>query len=262
MTMLGSTARKLTAVIVDDEALARRRVRQLLAPSDDVVVVAECSTGTEALASIRSRKPDLVFLDVQMPDLDGFAVLDNLSEARRPFIVFVTAHDKYAVRAFQDNAIDFLLKPLDDVRFTHTMQRVRDRITSGGHFHVGLTRVIQALLSERQRPRHLAVATPNGTQIVHADDIEYIEAAGKHVRLSLRDGTNVSMRFAISKLEELLDTDEFARIHRSSIIRVAEVRSVEPLFRGEMLVVMSCGAELTVSRGYRTSFKERFGGAW
>lgn len=262
MTRTGSSTRKLTALVVDDEPLARRRVCQLLEPFDDIVVLGECATGTEAVASIRSQQPDLVFLDIQMPELDGFAVLDMLPEDQRPFIVFVTAHDEYAVRAFEGNAIDYLLKPIDADRFKSTMQRVRERINLGQHAHQESTNVLQAILAERRRPRQFAVTTTDGTQFVQADDIEYVEAAGKHVRLCLKDGASVSLRFPIGKLEDLLDSAQFARIHRSSIIRLSEVKRVEPLFRGEMLVVMSSGAELTVSRGYRGSFKERFGGTW
>lgn len=251
-----STVRVL---IVDDEPLVRRGLVSLLAEEPGIEVIGEARSGTEAVTQIRNTRPDLVFLDVQMPGLDGLGVLSTLEPDERPAVVFVTAFDQYAVRAFDLHAVDYLLKPFDDERFRTALARVRSRLQAGA-----VTRereALNALLAELRGtpagPDRLAVREQGQIVLVPVDEIDWIEAADNYVRLH-RGKQYHLLRESLNRLEETLDRRRFARIHRSAMVNLARVRALEPAPGGEYDVILTDGRRLTLSRGYRDRFQERF----
>ncbi|MFN8651521.1 MAG: LytTR family DNA-binding domain-containing protein [Gemmatimonadales bacterium] len=250
-----STVRVL---IVDDEPLVRRGIAALLALEPEVQVLGEARNGSEALTQIRALRPDLVFLDVQMPGLDGLGVLASLEEDERPAVVFVTAFDQYAVRAFDLHAVDYLLKPFDDARFRLALGRARDRLRRGATDTERAS--LSALLAELRAPPgpdRLAVREQGQVVLVPVDEIDWIEAADNYVRLH-RGKQYHLLRESLNHLETTLDPRRFARIHRSAMVNLTRVRALEPVPGGEYDVILTDGRRLTLSRGYRDKFYERF----
>ena len=254
----------LRVLLVDDEPLVRRGIRAFLADEREVEVVGEARNGTEAVSAIDAHAPDLVFLDVQMPGLDGFGVVAEVGLERMPAVVFVTAFDEYALRAFDVHAVDYLLKPFDEPRFRTALARARERIAARARSAPAPAPApeLAALLAEL-RPRaeyaeRLLVKGNERVVVVAVDDLDSVEAADNYVRLQTRAGRHL-MRETIKGLEARLDPRRFARIHRSTIVNLARVRELQPLFNGEMAVVLKDGTTLTMSRGYRDAFVERFG---
>jgi two-component system, LytTR family, response regulator len=240
-------------LIVDDEELARQRLQRLLAAEEDVEVIGEASDGVQALDSIRRLTPDLVFLDVQMPEVDGFAVLERLRPRPAPAIIFVTAHDDYALRAFDVHAVDYLRKPFDAARFKEAFSRARQRLAGSGA--EDQARKIDALLAqvESQPPRsreRLMVRTDGRLYFVRIDDIDWIEAAGNYVKLHVGRDTHL-MRETMTGIEKMLDPTRFLRIHRSAIVNLDRVREMQPWFSGEYTVILRDGTQLRLSRVYR-----------
>jgi two-component system LytT family response regulator len=240
-------------MIVDDEELARQRIRRLLAREEGVEVVGEASDGMQAVESIRSLVPDLVFLDVQMPEVDGFAVLERLRPQLAPAVVFVTAHDEHALRAFDVHAVDYLRKPFDAVRFKEAFSRARRRLA--GTEAEERARKLDALLGqvEARPPRareRLMVRSDGRLYFVRVDDIDWIEAAGNYVKLHVGRDTHL-MRETMAGIEKLLDSSRFLRIHRSAIVNLDRVREMQPWFSGEYTVILRDGTQLRLSRVYR-----------
>ena len=238
----------MNAVIVDDERLAREKIRSMLAAHDDVRVVGECADGAEAVAEIRRLKPDLVFLDVQMPGVDGFDVLRRLRGAALPAIVFVTAHDEYAVRAFEVEAVDYLLKPFDRRRFNEALRRARRRLD--GEAPVDADRLLAAIEQMRAtRWSRFVVKGRDRMTLVPIADVDWIEADGKYVRLHCGSAKHL-IRESIGEVESRLGSEEFARIHRRTIVNLRKVKEIYRGFGGDYIVALSSGAKLTVSRRY------------
>jgi len=247
---------KIRTIIVDDEPLARDRLRSLMSWQPDVEVVAECTNGVDAVSAICTEKPDLVFLDIQMPEMDGFAVLESIGEADMPVIVFVTAYDSYAIRAFEVHAMDYLLKPFDRGRFEVSLERARSRIRQG---QVGdLSRQLMSLLDAARpsRPRvnrdveRLVLKSGGRVYFLRVEEIDWVEAAGNYVRLHAGRESHL-MRESLSSLEERLDPNRFIRIHRSTIINIERVKELRPLFHGDYEVILQDGTQVTLSRSYR-----------
>jgi two-component system, LytTR family, response regulator len=251
---------KIRAIIVDDEPLARERVRLMLAEHDDVEIVAECGTGPAAVEAIEELQPDLAFLDVHLPGMDAFGVLDAVGPGAVPAVVFVTAHDRHAVRAFDAHALDYLLKPFDADRFAVAMDRVRG--TLGAHSERELEQRLEKLLQEMStRPRYpsrLTVRTGTRISFVPVEEIDWIEAEANYARLHSGDKTHL-VRETMSGLEERLDPAHFVRIHRSTIVRIDRIREVEANAQGEYVVVLHDATRLTSSRGYRRKLVELMG---
>lgn len=249
---------RLRALIVDDELVARRRIRRLLSTEPDVVVIGESGDGTSAVRTIKADHPDLVFLDVQMPELDGFDVVSALDPKSLPAIVFVTAFDKYALRAFDVHAIDYLLKPFTAERFRTAVRRARDRI-HGQTVDSGLASLAHAL---RETPRYLSrVSVKMSGKIVLVDvaSVDWIEAADNYVLLHV--GTRELLhRETLAGLERQLDPDRFVRIHRSVIVQIDRIAELHPASHGDMDVLLRNGKTLTLSRTWRDSVETRFGG--
>ncbi|MFN0057534.1 MAG: LytR/AlgR family response regulator transcription factor [Planctomycetota bacterium] len=255
----------IKVLVVDDEPLARERIRTLLAGEADFEIVAECSNGLEALEAIKELGVDVVFLDIQMPEMDGFAVLEQLEVDELPLVVFVTAHDDYALKAFEVHALDFLLKPFDRERFLATLARVRGHVARGKADladHAQVRERVMALLEQlpsRQRFRDRIVVKSEGRVIfIGVDEIDWIEAAGNYARLHV-GGDGHLIRETMIGLERKLDPQKYVRIHRSAIVNVGRIREMQPLFHGEYLVVLDSGAQLTLSRGYRENLQKILG---
>ena len=246
----------LRALIVDDVQLARQRLRRLLQPHAGIEVVGECGDAASALAAIAELKPDLVFLDIEMPEQDGFAVLAELPAAARPAVVFVTAYDQYAVQAFEANALDYLLKPVEPARLAATLERVRAQRAQGTG-NEKLEAVLRALGRERHAPR-LAVKSGEGTQLVRVAEIDWIEAAGNYLCVRAAGQTHV-VRETLTQMETRLDPARFVRIHRSRIVNIDRITHLSPLFNGDHSVKLADGTELTLSRTSREALFRALG---
>ena len=251
---------KIRTLIVDDEPLARERLRKLLEQERDIEVVGEAASGPEAVAAIKRESPDLVFLDVQMPELDGFGVLAKLDSEHRPAVIFVTAHDKFALQAFEVHAIDYLLKPFDRERFQTSLRRALTQIKrqSSGE----LSQRLSALLSDlKGPPKHLerlAIKSTGRVLFLKTDDIDWIEAADNYVSLHVGNESHLH-RETMSALEDQLAPEKFLRISRSTIVNVDRIKELHPLFHGEYAVVLRNGARLTLSRSYREKLDQLMG---
>lgn len=246
---------RLRAIVVDDEPLARARLCRLLERASDVEVVAECGDGRDAIAKVRALRPDLVFLDVQMPEQGGFEVLAALGPDAVPAIVFVTAFDAYAVRAFDAHAVDYLLKPFDAARLERALERVRKRVS--GEAAPRLAALLSAVASKSSAER-LAITVGDRTIFVDLRQVDYLQAEGNYVAVHL-SGQSHLVRETLSAMEARLAAGEFVRIHRSRIVRIDRVRSIEPLFHGEYLLTLEGGAQITSARGYRDALRAALG---
>ena len=241
----------IRTLIVDDEPLARRKIREFLKGDPEINVVGECGNGLEAVAALRACGPDLVFLDVQMPDMDGFAVLDALRRERLPFVIFVTAYDKYAVRAFEVRALDYLLKPFHRERFGRATERAKTQIRAQAG---ELTSQIRELLEElRGQPKYLdrvIIKSGGAVFFLKTKEIDWISAEENYVRLHCGK-TSYLLRERISNLEQQLDPARFRRIHRSTIVNIDRIQKLHPHAHGDYQVMLYDGTELMLSRGYR-----------
>jgi len=247
-------------VVADDEPLVRRGLRMFIGAEQGLSLVGEARNGPEAVDVIRAERPDLVFLDVQMPELDGFGVLESLEGEPLPAVVFVTAYDEYAIRAFDVHAVDYLLKPFDEERFRVALGRVRSRL--GERKSTSLDERLEAVLSElRSREQYtdrLLVKTDGRVTVLQVDEVDWIEAADNYARVHTARGRYL-VREPIKTLERKLNPRQFARVHRSAIVNLARVRELQPMFGGEYVILLSTGAKLTLSRGYRDAFRSRLG---
>jgi two-component system LytT family response regulator len=242
----------LRTVIVDDEPLARQRVRQLLAGETDVEVLAECRNGVEALAVIRDASPDIVFLDVQMPEMDGFQVLAELGAAAMPVVVFVTAYDEYALRAFDVHALDYLLKPFDSRRFRETMRRARQQVALRDTAEA--SRKVLALLGDVQQRRgylqRFAVRSAGRVIVVATREVQAIEADGNYMRLHTLDRKEHLVRGTMDEVAGRLDPQRFVRVHRSWIVNLDQVNEIQQWFHGSQAVLLRQGLRVPVGRKY------------
>ncbi len=241
----------IRALIVDDEPLSRERVRMLLTSHPEIQVVGECEDGRSAVSAIREQHPDLVFLDIQMPESDGFDVLQQLGDTRMPAVIFVTAYDEYAIRAFEVNAVDYLLKPVDPARFATAIERV----TRGRPDDVveRVLSVVESIKRPRYRTR-VVVRDAKGAFFLPVDAITWLEAADNYVRLH-NDGNAYLLRETLKNIEASLDPERFVRVHRSAMVNLEKIARVEPWTRGEYVIILRDGTRLTSSRAYGGSFR-------
>jgi len=236
----------LRVLVVDDEELARRNLTVLLRRDPDIGSVTECGSGQEAIAEIRTSKPDLVFLDVQMPECGGFDVLELLGSDLPPTLIFVTAYDEYALRAFEAGALDYLLKPFDDARFARALNRAKDKLA---HY----------VPRQTQAAERLVVKNRGEVLFVNAADIDWIEAAGYYACLHVGRDTHI-MRRTLLELEQDLSNEKFIRIHRSIIVNLDRVHGLQLHDSGEYEVLLKSKVRLRLSRRYRKRLQERMGG--
>jgi two-component system LytT family response regulator len=249
-------------LIVDDEPLARERLRTLLADESGMQVVGEANDGRTAVDAIGSLSPDLVFLDVQLPGSTGFEVIETVGANSMPFVIFVTAYDRYALRAFDVHALDYLLKPFDRDRFRQALARVRQQLEhrTGGDLERRLLALVQDLKPAQPRVDRFVVKSGGRVFFVRNDEIDWIEAAGNYVKLHVGADSHL-FRETMNAVEARLDPDLFFRIHRSHIVNIERIRELQPWFNGEYVVFLKNGTRLTLSRGYREKLQDRVGRA-
>lgn len=250
----------IRALIADDEPLARERIRDLLEEFAEVEIIGECADGLLAVQAIEEKHPDLLFLDVQMPELDGFGVLEALTPEKMPAVIFVTAYDRYALRAFEVQALDYLLKPFDRERFGQALRRAI--VQAGQEAQKDLSHRVLALLKDlRSEPKHLerlVVKSAGRVFFLRADEIDWIEAAANYVRLHVGKEVHF-IREKMNALESKLDPNRFLRIHRSTIVNIDRIKELQSGFHGEYTVILHGRQELTLSRGYRDKLQHLLG---
>jgi two-component system LytT family response regulator len=246
----------LSTLIVDDEPLAREGLRMLLAEDPDVAAIHEAKDGREAVAAIRVTRPDLVFLDIQMPEMDGFSVVQEIGDEQMPAVVFVTAHDQYAIDAFEVNAIDYLLKPVTRERFVQALARAKTRLPahSAPEASRQILSLLETLATPRRQLKRLAVRTAGKTLFVDIDDVDWIEAAENYVRLHVGRASHL-VHVALSTLERSLDPETFLRIHRSILVNVGRIKELEPALHGEYVVTLANDVRLRSGRTYHETLK-------
>jgi two-component system LytT family response regulator len=245
--------RRLRILVVDDEPVARKTIRLLARRDPEVVVVAECGNGADAIDAVHAYKPDLLFLDVQMPRMDGFDVVEILGD-EAPVIVFVTAYDQYAIRAFEVHAVDYLLKPFTDERFERALERAKELARRGG----GGARALAGLTSaHRTAVQRFMVRAAGRVIFLKAAEIDWIEAADYYARLHVGRNSYL-LRESMNDLEASLDAATFVRIHRSTIVNLDRVREMRPTPGAELVVILADGTELRMSRSRREEFESRF----
>jgi two-component system, LytTR family, response regulator len=249
---------KIRALIVDDEPLARRRIKSLLAHDQSVDVIGECSDGYKAVTSISELSPDLVFLDVQMPAMDGFEVIKTIGAEQMPTVIFVTAYDQYALKAFEVNALDYLLKPFDRKRFQKTLEKAKIMIKGlqNGNVNNQLLSLLGDLRREQKIPERFIIKSGGRVVFLRAEEIDWMCAVGNYVRLQVGRDSHL-MRETMTGMESKLDPVSFMRIHRSTIVNLDRVKEVQPWAKGEYVVIMRNGTRLIMSRRYRERLNER-----
>ena len=263
------TGRPISVLVADDEPLARRRLLRLLRAEPGIEIVAECKGGRSAVEQILARAPDLVFLDIQMPDLDGFGVIAEVGPELMPAVVFVTAYDQYALRAFEVHAFDYLLKPFEGERFHGALSRVRAYLSAtrpdGQSSEEKLRRLLAEVLGRESdagaKPtspffERVAVKSDGGTRILQISDVDWFETDGNYVRVHVGKSTYL-IRSTANRLQEELDPARFARIHRRFLVNVDRVVGLEPWFGGDAVVLLRDGTKLRLSRNFREEFLGR-----
>jgi two-component system LytT family response regulator len=252
--------KKIRTLVVDDEPLARERLASLLSAEPDIDLVGQCRDGEEAVAAIQDHAPALVFLDVQMPQMNGFEVIEAVGTDRMPIVVFVTAYDQHALKAFQVRALDYLLKPFDRERFTAALQRARTQIERDETGDLGrrLMALVKDLRRDQPRAERLVVKSGGRLFFLRADEIDWVEAAGNYVRLHVGSTAHL-LRETMNAIEGRLDPEKFFRIHRSRIVNMERIQELQPWLNGEYAVLLRTGTRLTLSRGYREKLQERLG---
>jgi two-component system, LytTR family, response regulator len=247
----------LTTLIVDDEPLAREGLRMLLADDAEIAAIHEARNGREAVAAIRVRRPDLVFLDVQMPEMDGFAVLQEVGPDRMPAVVLVTAHDRYAIQAFEINAIDYLLKPVTAARFGQALERAKARLISTPKQEAGqqILSLLETIAAPRRYVKRLAVQSAGKTFFLAVEDLDWIQSAENYVQLHTGRASHL-LHVTMTALEKSLDPELFLRIHRSIMVNVRRIKEVQPGAHAEYVIVLDTGVRLQSGRTYHDRIKE------
>ena len=250
----------IRVLLVDDEPLAREMIREMLKDDPEVEVVGECVNGREAVEAIQEHNPDLIFLDVQMPEVGGFEVLEALKTVTVPHVIFVTAYDQYAVRAFEVHALDYLLKPFDSERFESAWRRAKMHIlaTRNGEMDQRILAILEELKAGSKYLERLVIKSGGRVFFLDTDDIDWIEAEGNYVSVHTGKKSHL-LRETISSLEAQLDPKKFLRIHRSSIVKIDRIKELQPWFHGEYRVILLDGTQLTLSRNYRENLQEALG---
>jgi two-component system LytT family response regulator len=252
---------KIRALIVDDEPLAREGILMRLKQAPDIELIGECGNGREAVTVIRREVPDLVFLDIQMPRLDGFGVIEAVGIKRMPHVIFVTAYDEHALRAFEVSALDYLLKPVDGVRFFEALERARNRMRGENLEAISeqLHKMMAALKAERKYLARLSIksAGKSGSRItfLDVDEIDWIGAADNYVQVHAGCKSHL-LHTTMNNLESRLDPDKFLRIHRSAIVNIERIKELHPMFHGEYQIILKDGTRLTSGRGYRGNLQK------
>lgn len=248
-------------LVVDDEEYAREIVKSLLAEDDDFKLMGECSNGTEAIEAIETQKPDLVFLDIQMPELNGFQVIEKVSKAHIPHYIFATAYDAFALKAFEVNAVDYLLKPFDDQRFFEALQRAKNALGKGEKDL--WTEKLNLLLQEHRQSqksylRRISIKTAGKIIFVSVEEIDWIEADNQYVKIHA-SGKAHTHRQSLTDLENSLNPEAFVRVHRSAIVNVQRIQSLEPHFKGDFMITLQNGTKVKLAQSRKESLRQLMG---
>jgi len=254
----------IRTIIADDEHLARKKLRVLLDSEPGMQVVAECQDGQQAVSAIQTHRPDLLLIDIRMPDIDGFQVLKQIASDEMPVVVFTTAYDQFAIRAFEAHALDYLLKPFDRERLHHAVERARaellkvhDRDLTGRILDL-LAKNIEPKIESKQVDDRMVIRAGGKVVFLDVKEIDWIEAAANYVKLNVGKDSYL-LREGIGSISERLDPDRFVRIHRSVIVNVRKIKELQPCESGEYIAVLRNGKELSCSRGYRTQLQRLIG---
>jgi two-component system LytT family response regulator len=248
----------LRAIVVDDEPLARERLRTFLANEPGVTVIGECQNGDEAIIAVRRDHPDLLFLDVQMPGMNGFEVLQKLNGSAPHAVIFTTAHDQYAVQAFEVHAVDYLLKPFDRERLRLALERARTRAAAKpDDLQSKLAAMLEDLKAGARQPERIPVKSNGKVTFVRIPEIDWIASADNYVELHVGNHSHL-IRETMNSIATRLPTEQFVRVSRTSIVNLARVKELQPLFHGEYTITLTTGARVTLSRSYRDQLP-RFG---
>lgn len=240
----------IRTLIVDDEPWARTRLASLLRDESDFTIVQSAASATEAIDAIRALTPDVVFLDVQMPEQNGFAVIDAIGADSMPLVVFATAYEQHAVRAFDAQALDYLLKPFDEERFARTLARVRHELSDLQSARASLQLLMQARQGERRYLQRVAVSSAGRVLFVKTSEIDWLESEGNYVMLHVGPKRHL-LRESMSAMADKLDPQQFVRLHRCAIVNVERIRELSPWSRGEQAIVLHDGTQLTIGRTFR-----------
>lgn len=250
---------KIKTLIVDDEPIARDRMRRMLREEPDIEIIGECGNGREAVSIISENEPDLVFLDIQMPEMNGFETLRSIAAEKIPVIIFVTAYDQYAIQAFDVHALDYLLKPFNRERFERAVTRARQQIEKSQPENIDerLASLLSDLKIGKKYLERLVVKSVGRVFFLRTDEIDWIEAAGNYAKLHVKRESHL-IRETMNGLESKLNPDKFLRIHRSTLVNIDCIKELHPLFSGDYTVLLKNGVELTLSRNYRDRLLELF----
>ena len=249
--------RVIRVCVIDDEPIACRKIQGLLKGDPEIEIIQVCKNGKEASEAIRKLLPDLIFLDVQMPGMDGFEVLESIKSLERmPYVIFVTAYDRYAVRAFEVHAFDYLLKPFDNKRFASALNRAKAQVLE--NTRTSYNRDLSALLKEIKTETHSLERLVVNNRVLRTHEIDWIEAKGKYSFIHTRQDAHL-VREGMSGFEAQLDPSKFLRIHKSAIVNIDRIEHVQPLFHGDYRIILRNGTVLTVTRRYRRKLDELFG---
>lgn len=248
---------KIRAIIVDDVELARERIKMLLT-DEDIEIVAECGNGRQAVKAINKLKPDLVFLDVQMPEIGGFDVVKILGVEAMPAVIFITAYDEFAIRAFEINAVDYLLKPFDEQRLAKAVRRAKLQLEQRGDADLEnrLRKLFKDVKQESKYISRIPIKNQRGTFLILTEEIDWMKSAGHYVELHCGNEKYL-IREKLTTLEEKLNPDKFARIHRTTIVNIECIKSYHPLFNGDQLIILKDNTELNLSRTYFDNLMRR-----
>lgn len=248
---------KIRVCVIDDEPIACRKIISLVKDDSQIEIAKVCTNGDQAVEAIRELSPELIFLDVQMPGMNGFEVLESIRDIDRiPYVIFVTAFDRYAVRAFEVHALDYLLKPFDKQRFDEALRRAKTQMQNNKNpnYNRELLSLLNAMKTQPRRLDRLVI----NNRVLKADEIDWIEAQGKYCMIHRGHDSHL-VREEMKDFEAHLDPGKFVRIHKSSIVNVERVERIQPLFHGDARIILQNGAQLTVSRRYRSKLNELFG---
>ena len=248
----------MRVLIIDDEPWSRKRIATLLKSEPDIEIVSECAGGEEAIRAITSSAPDAVFLDVQMPEVDGFEVLEAIGPERMPLVIFATAYDRYAIQAFDAQAIDYLLKPFDEERFKRALNRARREWEAKRSSEKVLSKLLESVRPQRHYLHRLVANSGGRVLFLKLADVDWIEATGNYVTLHAGKESHM-VRTSMNALEPRLDPTQFVRIHRRSIVNSDRVREMQPLFRGEHVLMLKDGTQLNVGRAFRPRLLQQMG---
>lgn len=241
----------ISAVIIDDEPIARKIIRDYLKNNESIDIIGECGNGADAVVMILEKKPDLIFLDIQMPEMDGFEVIETLGIDNLPFIIFVTAYDRYAIKAFEINALDYLLKPFDDDRFYSSISRAVQHIQTKRNYKSELFNLLKGYKKKQKYLNKVLIKTGGRYLLLKTGDIQYLEAAADYVKVFTEKNESFLIRDTMNNLENRLNPDIFLRIHRSYIANIECIKEFQPWDKNNYIVVLKNGKELKLSRKYK-----------